>query len=439
MSTITKTADASPVNAGDQIGFTVEVKNTGTGTAKGVSLSDPLPGGSGSGVTWAVDNSTGTPAKFVLSGGQGSQTLTLASGTLAAGADYTIHITATTSVSECGIYDNTATLTTTNANNPNPASAEEVCKPAHVTITKTADASPVNAGDQIGFTVEVKNTGAGTAKGVSLSDPLPGGSGSGVTWVVDNGTGTPAKFVLAGGQGSQTLTLASGTLPAGADYTIHITATTSASECGVYDNTATLTTTNANNPNPASAEEVCKPANVTITKTADASPVNAGDQIGFTVEVKNTGTGTAKGVTLTDPLPGGSGTGVMWAVDNSTGTPAKFVLAGGQGSQTLTLASGTLAAGADYTIHITATTSATECGVYDNTATLTTTNANNPNPASAEEVCKPAHVTITKTADPSPVNAGDQIGFTVEVKNTGAGTAKGVSSPIRSRVVRARV
>ena len=36
-----------------------------------------------------------------------------------------------------------------------------------IKILKTADASPVNAGDQIGFTVEVKNIGAGTAKGVT--------------------------------------------------------------------------------------------------------------------------------------------------------------------------------------------------------------------------------------------------------------------------------
>ena len=424
---ITKTADASPVNAGDGIGFTVEVKNTGTGLAKGVSLSDPLPGGSGSGVTWAVDGATGTPAKFLLAGAQGSQTLSLVANTLPAGADYVIHITATTSFTECGVYDNTATLTTTNANNPQPASAEEVCKPASVSITKTADASPVNAGDGIGFTVEVKNTGTGLAKGVSLSDPLPGGSGSGVTWAVDGATGTPAKFVLAGAQGSQTLSLVANTLPAGADYVIHITATTSKSECGVYDNTATLTTTNANNPQPASAEEVCNPAHVTITKTADASPVNAGDGIGFTVEVQNTGTGLAKGVNLSDPLPGGSGSGVTWVVDNGVGTPAKFTLAGAQGSQTLSLVAGTLPAGADYTIHITATTSKSECGVYDNTATLTTTNANNPNPASAEEVCKPASVSITKTADASPVNAGDGIGFTVEVKNTGTGLAKGVS------------
>ena len=34
-------------------------------------------------------------------------------------------------------------------------------------------------------------------------------------------------------------------------------------------------------------------------KTADAAQVNAGEQIGFTLTVYNTGTGDAKGVTLT--------------------------------------------------------------------------------------------------------------------------------------------
>ena len=97
----------------------------------------------------------------------------------------------------------------------------EVCTTFHIPapnllITKTADASPVNAGDQIGFTVEIKNTGNADATGASLNDPLPAGSGSGVTWAVDNSTGTPANFVLSGAQGSQTLSLASSTIPVGA-------------------------------------------------------------------------------------------------------------------------------------------------------------------------------------------------------------------------------
>ena len=49
-----------------------------------------------------------------------------------------------------------------------------------------------------------------------------------------------------------------------------------------------------------------------ITKMADATTVNAGDAIGFTIGVSNSGPGTATGVTLTDPLPGGSG--VSWSI-----------------------------------------------------------------------------------------------------------------------------
>src|SRR5204862_1747855 len=120
--------------------------------------------------------------------------------------------------------------------------------------------------------------------GAALADALPAGSGSGVTWAVDNAVGQPAKFVLSGAAGSQTLGLASSTIPVGADWTIHITASTSATECSVYDNTATLTSTDSNPP-PASASEACNPANIKIVKTADAAQVSAGDPIGFTLTV----------------------------------------------------------------------------------------------------------------------------------------------------------
>jgi uncharacterized repeat protein (TIGR01451 family) len=124
---IAKVADHSaPVSAGDQVGFTVSVRNAGPGDAAGVKLSDPLPAGSGTGVTWSIDKSTGNPTQFVLSGAKRSQTLGLASNTLAAGAVYRVHVTAQTSNSECSTYLNAATLTTGNANNPT-SSAKESC------------------------------------------------------------------------------------------------------------------------------------------------------------------------------------------------------------------------------------------------------------------------------------------------------------------------
>src|SRR5207245_1771973 len=84
---------------------------------------------------------------------------------------------------ECSSYNNTANVTTTNDGSDN-SSASITCKPSSIHVSKTADAATVNAGDPIGFTVTVNNSGTGTAKGVTVSDNLPAGSGSGVTWVV---------------------------------------------------------------------------------------------------------------------------------------------------------------------------------------------------------------------------------------------------------------
>ena len=57
--------------------------------------------------------------------------------------------------------------------------------------------------------------------------------------------------------------------------------------------------------------------NLSITKTADAVTVDAGNTIGFTITLSNSsaaGTGTATGATINDPLPGGSG--VSWSIQS---------------------------------------------------------------------------------------------------------------------------
>jgi uncharacterized repeat protein (TIGR01451 family) len=235
-----------------------------------------------------------------------------------------------------------------------------VISPAVVSITKTADHSkPVNAGDPIGFTVEVKNTGSGDATGVTLSDPLPAGSGSGVTWSVDNSTGTPSHFVLGGKPGHQTLSLASTALPAGADYKVHIVATTSETECSVYDNTATLTTGNANNPSPASAEESCAyRVDLSVTKTGSPTSQDLGQgNITWTMVVTNNGPDTDTGVTVADPLPANN---TFVSVSATKGTCT--------GGATVNCTIGTMAAGESVTI--TLVTTPTKVGDQVNTVTV---------------------------------------------------------------------
>src|SRR4029077_482956 len=240
------------------------------------------------------------------------------------------------------------------------ASASIACTAPQIVITKTADHSaPVNAGSQIGFTVEIKNTGDGEATGVTLSDPLPAGSGSGVTWAIDSATGTPAQFVLGGAKGSQTLALASSTLPSGADYKVHIVASTSQTECGTYNNTATLTTGNANNPNPASASESCAShVDLSVTKAGSPATQTLGTgNITWTIVVTNNGPDSDTVCTISDPMPGGN-TFVSATTTQGTCT----------GGAILSCNIGTMAAGASVTITLVTTPSTV--GAQTNTVTV---------------------------------------------------------------------
>src|SRR4029077_20815027 len=241
-------------------------------------------------------------------------------------ANFSVHITATTSAAECTLYANTASVTTTN-DGSDISSATITCRSANVTILKTADAATVNAGDSIGFTVLVANPGAGTATGVTVNDPLPAGSGSGLAWSIGSQSNA-GLCSLNSPTPPQTLSCGPTTLASLATFSVHITATTSAAECTLYANTAGVTTTNDGS-DISSATITCHPANVTITKSADAPSVSAGTSIGFNVVVSNTGAGAATGVNLTDNLPAGNVlTPVHWSIDGSTGNPAAFSISG---------------------------------------------------------------------------------------------------------------
>ena len=120
--------------------------------------------------------------------------------------------------------------------------------------------------------------------------------------------------------------------------------------------------------------KVRKAPNVSIVKTADAISVNAGSPIGFTVTVTNTGAADATGVTVNDPLP--SGTDVDWSIASQSPAGSCSISGTPPAVETLTCGPLTLAAGGgSLTVHVTSATTGNSCGVYDNTATFTSTNA----------------------------------------------------------------
>src|SRR5262249_54991883 len=86
-------------------------------------------------------------------------------------------------------------VTTSNDGTDNSSAEICVAKPV-IHIAKTADKAQVNAGDGIGFTMTVWNTGNGDASNTSLSDPLPTNPGLDCM-IADQGYGwdRPSLFI----------------------------------------------------------------------------------------------------------------------------------------------------------------------------------------------------------------------------------------------------
>ncbi|HZC74140.1 MAG TPA: hypothetical protein VE442_25870 [Jatrophihabitans sp.] len=419
--TITKTADAASVSAGDPIGFSIEVTNTGAGTAKDVQIHDDLPTPNGTDVIWG--SATIDPAQAgscMLGGNPGAQTLDCDLGDVGPNADVTIHISAQTTEQSCAGYDNTAKLTTSNVPGDHAsASTSVLC--ANVSIIKTADDDTVSAGDPIGFTITVSNSaaaGTGTARAVVLDDPLP--AGAGVDWTIQSG---PGNCSIQGDPPTETLHCNAVDLAAGESETVHVASGTTFDSCDVLKNEAGATGSNID-PITANADTTVQCPSLTLTKTADHGTVDAGDQIGFTVTVSNGGPGDAKDVVVDDLLPGG--TGVDWSIQSG---PGNCSIQGNPPNETLHCTAVTLGSGDSEVIDVVSGTEFASCTVYDNTATVTASNSPSPDPAKASVDVQCAELTLTKEADKDTVDAGDAIGFTIKASNSdaaGTGTAHGV-------------
>src|SRR5438034_1278911 len=96
----------------------------------------------------------------------------------------------------------------------------------------------MNAGDPLGCLVRVNNSGAGTATGVTVNDPLP----AGVTWSIDNQSNAG---LFSSSRRRHTVSLCGWSSDVcSSGLSVHVTAQTSAQACATYNNLATVTTTN---------------------------------------------------------------------------------------------------------------------------------------------------------------------------------------------------
>ncbi|HEX7831641.1 MAG TPA: endonuclease/exonuclease/phosphatase family protein [Thermoanaerobaculia bacterium] len=298
---------------------------------------------------------------------------------------------------------------------------------ADVSITKTDNVDPVNAGQNFFYTITVNNNGPDPADTVSWSDTLPAGT----TFVSLSAPGgwsctTPA----VGATGTVTCSIA--TLAVGsAPFTLTVAVNPALASGTVLSNTATVTSATADpdggNGSATQTTTVATSADLSLSKTDSPDPVNAGQNLTYTITLTNNGPSNAASATFSDTLPAGT-TFVSLSTTGSWSCTTPAVGATG----TVSCTNSSFLVTADFFTLVVNVDAGVAAGtVLSNTATLASStsdpNGTNDSATATTTVGTSADVSITKTDSPDPVNAGAIILYTITVTNAGPSTASTVS------------
>ena len=402
---IVKSAVPATFVAGAPATYTLAVSNAGPNPAPNVTVTDVLPPALAAAT---VSSTSGTCTNT-------SGTIGCSLGTMAVGAVETITVTATlaAAIDPATVLTNTATVTgsVTDSNPGNNASTvlTDVDASADLSVTKSASPTTAVAGDPITYTITASNAGPSSAANVQISEALPASLlGALLTPGVDGScAGTTCTFA---------------SVAPGAAVTVTVTGTVASSASGSMTNTATVS---AATPDPVAGNNeavvitpVDASADLVVAKTASPSPAVPGETIEYTVTVTNAGPSDAVGVTVSDPVP------ALTGVSATSSAGACTVGA------SVDCSIPTIPAGETVTATITGTIDPARTLDLVNTASATSAT---PDPApgnnsgtAATPMLPAADLSITKTASPNPVTAGNTVTYTITVANSGPSNAANV-------------
>ncbi len=420
---ITKTDSPDPVTVGSNITYTLTVTNDGIGPAQTVVVTDTLP----TSLTLVSCNSTGAG---VCGGTGNNRTVTFSY--LAVGSSATITLVATVNGTGGASISNTASVSsaTTDSNSANDsATTTTTVSAADLSMSKLDSPDPVNAGENITYTLTVTNNSSTIpAQSVTVSDPIPAN-----TTFVSVGSApsgwTRTDTTTTGQTGTITYTRA--TLPASgtATFTVTVKVDSGAANNSIISNTANVASStpddNSANDAQTATTTVRTPSDLSLSKTVNNATPNVGENVTFTITVSNAGPYAATGVTIKDLLP----PGLSYVSDDGAGSYAQ-----GTGIWTV----GTVAVSGTATLHITATAGAPTISGVTNTAEITAADQFDPdstpnNHSSGEDdqssvvvTARSADVSLSKTVDNSSPNVGQDVTFRITLSNGGPNAATNV-------------
>ncbi len=417
---VTNTASPNPVLAGSNITYTQVVTNTGSAGATAATFAEATP----LNTTFV---SIVKPAGWTCT----SPPVSCTNPNVGAGSTgtFTVVYTVTAGTASGTVITDTATANATNDafSGDNSATATDIVAgagQADLALSTAATPPLVLAGNNITYTQTVTNNGPAAATNASFTEAIPANT----TFV---SVSAPAGWTCTV---TASVTCTNPTLAAGssADIIVVVNLAPTVAVATITANSSVSATTidpTAANNSTTVVTNVQDSCDLMVTNTGVPSPVAAGGTITYTQTVTNGGPSNCTTATFTEPTPANTtfvsvavvtSGGGTWTCNvtapvscanpsvppGSTGTiTAKFqVLAG--------TASGTI-----ITDTATAASATHDTNALDNSATSTIAVAG----------AAQADLSVTNSASPNPVTAGNNITYTQTVTNGGPASATTIS------------
>ena len=341
--TVSKSLASGTAAPGATLVYTISAQNTGNEGATNVTFTEAVPANT----TFAAGASS--PGWACTPDGNAGSTCTISVATLEAGASSSRSFAVL--VADPLPANTTEVANTACAKSPDAQdSCHDVTVPTSgmpaLNLTKTLVSGTGVPGDTLVYDLALQNTGNQDAASAALAETVPqgttfaggagGASAPGWACLPDGGAGSSCSFALGAlAAGSTVHTRFAVTilspLPAGITAILN---TACAAAPGAATSCATLPVTPKASPI------------LSVEKTYSGGPVHPGDDIAFTITVRNTGNQDSTPVTLTDAVPAHT------TFRAAGGTPGWVCDPDGRPPSVCTLDAGNIPAGGSFTATI---------------------------------------------------------------------------------------
>jgi uncharacterized repeat protein (TIGR01451 family) len=402
----------APNYVGANLVYTISATNSGPSDATGVVVTDTLP------PLADISNISATTSVSGVTAVINGNVVTADFGNLASGATVTVTITVQpTKAAGNSSLTNMASITG-NEHDPDTtnntlATTTTIVPSADLQVSISPSPSPVQAGQNVVYTITAMNNGLSDATGVVVTDTIP----ADVTFVSASGGAVP--------DATHTITFPAVSLPAGQTATYQVTVTTTGTTASPTTDSATVAGNehdpNTSNNSASQSVTVQAVSDLSIGMTTSSPPTYVGNVLTYTITVNNSGPSSEPAAVVTDTLP--ANVTVQSATTSISGVNP--IVSG----NVVTANLGKLSSGGAATVTIKVIPQPAAAGTISNTATISGQNIDsNPNNNSVT-----VPTTVTPSADlavslsaPSAILVGQNLVYTITATNNGPSAATGV-------------